>query len=106
MDSIIKEQILNCKSYAEAIRILYGKNYTNGKLQEKVRQDCLNNGIDFQSVLEKNNTKHCLNCGKILELKSQSKFCSSSCAATYNNKIRGKHTEETKNKISFQEKDL
>lgn len=105
MDSIIKEQILNCKSYAEAIRILYGKNYTNGKLQEKVRQDCLNNGIDFQSVLEKNNTKHCLNCGKILELKSQSKFCSSSCAATYNNKIRGKHTEETKNKISSALKD-
>jgi len=90
MDSIIKEQILNCKSYAEAIRILYGKNYTNGKLQEKVRQDCLNNGIDFQSVLEKNNTKHCLNCGKILELKSQSKFCSSSCAAKINNTKRKK----------------
>lgn len=100
MDSVLKEQILKCKSYAEAIRILYGKNYTNGRLQDKVNTDCLDEGIDFVEVLTKNNTRYCLNCGKILDSKSKQKFCSSSCSATYNNKMRGGQSEETKKRIS------
>lgn len=41
---------------------------------------------------------YCLNCGKEL-VKGQHKFCSSSCAATFNNKGR-KHSNETRLKIS------
>lgn len=40
----------------------------------------------------------CLNCGKLIPFSGR-KFCSSSCAASYNNKLR-KHKSETKKKIS------
>ena len=40
----------------------------------------------------------CKNCGK--EIPKKRKFCSASCSATFNNKQRGKHSEETKKKIS------
>lgn len=43
-------------------------------------------------------TKICLNCGKPLS-GWQTKFCCKSCAATYNNKLRGPMSEETKEKI-------
>lgn len=42
--------------------------------------------------------KICLNCGKPLE-GFQKKFCCRSCAATYNNKLRGPMCDETKEKI-------
>lgn len=42
--------------------------------------------------------KTCLNCGKQLS-GWQTKFCCKSCAATYNNKLRGPMSEETKEKI-------
>lgn len=42
--------------------------------------------------------KICLNCGKPLS-GWQTKFCCKSCAATYNNKLRGPMSEETKEKI-------
>ena len=42
--------------------------------------------------------KTCLNCGKQL-VRWQTKFCCSSCAATYNNKLRGPMSEKTKEKI-------
>lgn len=51
--------------------------------------------------------KFCLFCGKeIIGGDCRKKFCNNSCAASYNNKKRGKHSEETKNKIalSMQEK--
>ncbi len=53
-------------------------------------------GFDF-SFYKKKKKKYCLNCGKELK-RGQTKFCSSSCAATYNNKGR-KHSDETKEKI-------
>lgn len=31
------EEIKECKSYSDAIKLIFNKNYTNGKLQEKVR---------------------------------------------------------------------
>ena len=46
----------------------------------------------------KKETKTCLNCGKLLG-GWQTKFCCKSCAATYNNKLRGPMSEETKEKI-------
>ena len=42
--------------------------------------------------------KICLNCGKPLS-GFQKKFCCKSCAATYNNKLRGPMCDETKEKI-------
>lgn len=35
---ITLEEIKQCTSYAEAIRLIFNKNYTNGKLQEKVQE--------------------------------------------------------------------
>lgn len=43
--------------------------------------------------------RYCLNCGKELK-KGQVKFCCLSCSATYNNKLRGCLSEETKQHIS------
>ena len=40
---------------------------------------------------------NCLQCGK----PTKGKFCSCSCSATYNNKLRGSLNSETKNKISI-----
>lgn len=56
-----------------------------------------NIGFDFSYYKEKKK-KFCLVCGKVLE-KSQKKFCSSSCAAKFNNTGRI-HNEKTKKKIS------
>jgi len=42
---------------------------------------------------------NCLNCEKEL-LKEKNKFCSSSCAASFNNKLRKPRTEESKKKVS------
>ena len=47
------------------------------------------------------NPKICLNCGKTLNWdKRNGKFCNSSCAAKYNNKLRGHISDEQKQKIS------
>lgn len=45
------------------------------------------------------NIKYCENCNKVL-INSQKKFCSSSCAASISNTLRGSPTLETKKKIS------
>lgn len=56
-------------------------------------------GFDFDVYKERRNpSRFCLQCGKKLK-KVQKKFCSSSCAAKYNNSKR-EITEEVKNKIS------
>lgn len=52
-------------------------------------------GFDLSSYKKK---RYCLECGKELK-EGQKKFCSKSCAATYNN-TRRKHSEETKLKIA------
>lgn len=44
-------------------------------------------GFDL-AVYKKRKKKYCLNCNKLLS-KSQKKFCSKSCSATYNNVHRG-----------------
>lgn len=55
-------------------------------------------GFDL-NVYKERKKRYCLQCGKELK-KGQNKFCSSSCAATYNNIKRGGHSDETKKKIS------
>lgn len=58
--------------------------------------------IKRQKELYYQNPKHCLYCGKIIpfEKRSESKFCNSSCAASYNNKLRAPRTDESKKKTS------
>lgn len=47
------------------------------------------------------NPNHCLQCGKDLTYEQRhNKFCSISCASTYNNLKRDSHSEETKQRIS------
>lgn len=47
------------------------------------------------------NPKYCLNCGKKIPFeKRYLKCCNQSCANSYSNKLKGPHTEETKQKIS------
>ena len=94
------EQLKQCTSYSEASRIVFGIDYYNASVKSKLVHYCNNVGIDILTVIHenKNKKKYCLQCGKLLNQK-QSKFCSSSCAATYNNHRR-EHTEKTKQKIS------
>lgn len=87
--------ISECKTLNDISMLLFGKkNYSN---REKVKKYLANNGIDWEewkkSKEEHNINKTCLVCGKEL-VKSQHKFCSSSCAAKFNNKQRVK--EKTK----------
>lgn len=47
------------------------------------------------------NPKYCINCGKIISFEKRFNICCcSSCSISYNNKKRGKRTEEEKLKIS------
>ena len=87
----------NVKTIVDCAKIIYGINYTNGRIKKQIIEYCLKNySIDIIEILKNNNKNYCLNCGK--EIPKMKKFCNSSCAATYNNKGR-KHSEETKEKI-------
>lgn len=55
-------------------------------------------GFDL-NIYKLKKQKYCLNCGKLLNSR-QRKFCSSSCSASYNNKLRLPMSDETKTKIS------
>ena len=99
------EEIKQCTSYAEAIRLIFNKNYTNGKMQEKVRQWCLDNfNFDLEKHIQDYKTRkvYCLNCGGEItgEDRFKRKFCCQSCAASYNNKQREPIAEEQKKKTS------
>jgi hypothetical protein len=61
------------------------------KTKKKKQEQVLNNYY--------NNPSECKNCNNVLEFKKkQNKFCSSNCAASYNNKLRDVRSEESKNK--------
>lgn len=92
------DELKNVKTFTECANIIYGINYTNGKIQKNIIDYCFENySLDIVSTMKNNKKNYCLNCGK--EIESGKKFCDSSCAAKYNNKRR-KHSEETKKKIS------
>ena len=95
------KDISKCKSYSEIGRIL-GYNYYNKHVKQKVIDYCNDNQINLTDLLNNNNIKEkrfCLFCGKELTEKNK-KFCNSSCAAYFNNKVR-KHTKKTKEKITL-----
>lgn len=88
----------NAKTMVECARILKGINYTNGRVKKEIVDYCFDAyGLDIVSKLNENNKRFCLQCGK--EIPAGKKFCSSSCAAKYNNTKRTV-SKETKEKIS------
>ena len=68
--------------------------------QEKARvQHAINKSLRIEEYLK--DPTHCHECGSILEYKKRkNKFCSSSCAATSNNRNRPPMSDEQKAKIS------
>ncbi len=103
MDKEMLIELFNSsESIAEICRKLYGKN--NGgmhnrvlKLFEKLEYDW-NNHL---SEIEESKKRYCLNCGKEIvgKERKRKKFCCSSCATQYNNKLR-EHSKESKEAIS------
>ena len=92
----------NSKSIAEICISLYGKK--NGGMHNRVIKLFNEIGYDWDEHLkdlEEKKKVFCLNCGKEITGKERSrkKFCDSSCAAQYNNKLRW-HSEKTKSAIS------
>ena len=82
------EKLENCKTLNDACRVIFGKaNYTN---REKIKKMLEEDGVDWKVWLdERKNTepRYCVECGRKLT-GGQKKFCSLSCAAKHNNKLR------------------
>ena len=103
MDKEMLIELFNSsESIAEICRKLYGKN--NGgmhnrvlKLFEELEYDW-NNHL---SEIEESKKRYCLNCGKEIvgKERKRKKFCCSSCATQYNNKLR-ERSKESKEAIS------
>ena len=85
---VIEKSILeNSKTLSDLARAIFNNaNYTN---REKCKKLLAEDGIDWKEWLEEKNTKPkklCLKCGKeIIGGDNRKKFCSRSCAASYNN---------------------
>ena len=91
MDEISYEFFDNCTSLSDAARKLFGRdNYRDGEKVKKIAEEY---GFDWRIWNERRKSKKkkvkCLNCNKEFETNKNNKFCSQSCAATYNNKQRG-----------------
>lgn len=86
----------SCTSLSDAARKLFGRdNYRDCEKIKKLAAEC---GFDWKIWSErrkvKKETVKCLNCGKEFEVPigwkgHTNKFCSQSCAASYNNRKRG-----------------
>lgn len=88
-----------CNSISDILK-LYGV-WDNSQNLSYVKQIAKQVGFDINIYKERRlkSKSYCLRCGKELS-GYQRKFCSTSCATTYNNLHRGHLSEETKNKIS------
>ena len=90
-----------CTSLSDAARKIFEKD--DYRSCEKIKKLAEDYGFDWKIWSERRKKKtitvKCLCCGKEIEppdgWKTQRKFCSSSCAATYNNKARGAIKHET-----------
>lgn len=93
-----EEKLRAVKTHTEAAKIL-GYTYYNGRIKKVIERYCQTQyGFNLNDIIEKNNENHCLCCDKLI--KSGKKFCSSSCAAKYNNKLRAPRSEESRRKTS------
>lgn len=96
----IREKLKECKNFKDANYIVFGKPYKNGRDKQKLILRCFEEyDIDIESVIENNKhpEQYCLKCGKKIIPKRQGerKFCSLSCAVSYNNSKREKRKKET-----------
>lgn len=100
---IMIEKIKQCTSFSEVGRIL-GYDYYNGRLKGIIVKKCNELGIDIETQINefKQRKVYCIECGGEITGRARfgKKFCSSSCAATHNNKLRGGKSEEERKKIS------
>lgn len=77
----------------------YGKT-GNSKEIEYVRNIAKQINFDLNTYKERKHPKrYCLQCGKELKY-NQLKFCSNSCSASFNNKLREPMSDEVREKIS------
>ena len=92
--------LLDSKISMESVYNEYGLTYsnTNSSDLKKLAKEV---GFDLSIYKERQSKskKYCLQCGKEL-IGWQTKFCSNSCAATYNNIKRGSRSDESRKKIS------
>ena len=87
------DEIKNCISYTEVVKLIFNKDYTNGRIIKKAKEWCLSNyNFDLEKHIEecKNRKTYCLQCGIEITGKDKfnKKFCSQSCAAKYSNSHR------------------
>ena len=108
----IKKCFSECKTNSEVIRYFGRKvNGSGYRFLCAIREKAGINWHDYFSPTTKEsydaNKKHCLTCGKELTYNQRAnKFCSSRCAAIYNNIARGERSPETKAKISLSLRNL
>ena len=110
INEITIEKILQafneCNSETEVIKYFDRKpNGSSWRFVGKLKQKANIGNNFFQNKITKEeylkHPKHCEECGCELTFKQRfNKFCSSSCSTKHNNVIRGKHSIETRKKIS------
>lgn len=83
-----------CNSVSDVLKSLSLSDNTNNR--NKVKQMMIDVNFDI-NIYKERKKRYCKKCGKLL-LKYQTKFCSSSCSASFNN-IGSKKSDETKEKI-------
>ena len=86
------------KSISDIARNIFGKeNYTNREKCKKILEE---HGIDWKKWIESKKVKprkYCIYCGKeITEGDYRKKFCNSSCAASYNDKMYVKKVKKVR----------
>ena len=98
MENLSFEFFDKCTSLSDAARKIFGRDKYRDC--EKIKPLAEQYGFDWKIWGERRKKKteviHCLNCGKEIEVpvgwkKHRNKFCSQSCAAIYNNHLRGEN---------------
>ena len=94
----LNEILEKSKSISDIARNIFGKeNYTNREKCKKILEE---HGIGWKKWIESKKVKprkYCIYCGKeITEGDYRKKFCNSSCAASYNDKMYVKKVKKVK----------
>lgn len=98
------EGLEKVKSFSEAARKYLNVSYYNGRIRKQLIKYFDENGIDIAKVIKDNSEikpAKCLQCGEEFIPKYKGNvFCSTSCAAKYNNARKGPVSYETRKKTS------
>lgn len=83
------------KSITEICNKIYGKKTASNYYKViKLFEELNYNWEERAEKIKNSKKKYCINCGKELNGRSQKMFCSISCAAQHNNKLRKKDEKE------------